>query len=280
MSSQDSFSRRSFLTGASAALALPAFAKKKVPVGLEMFSVRNELAKDLTGTVKAVAKAGYQGVEFFAPYMQWTAAQTKDVRKLLDDLGMKCYSTHNGPNSFTTQVDKAIELNGILGSNFIVCASAGKVVGLDGWKKVADMLNGGAEKMKAAKIRAGYHNHQAEFRELEGKLPIEVIASNTEKSIMLQLDVGTCIEAGQDPVAWINKNPKRINCVHCKDWSSDKSKGYRVLFGDGDAKWKEIFKAAEKKGGIEYYLIEQEGYSLPPFETIEKCLENYKKIHG
>lgn len=273
--------RRSFITAAGAAgFASVAYGKKKIPIGVEMFSVRNELAKDLNGSVTAVAKMGYQGLEFFAPYMQWTPDKAKEVRKLMDDLKIVCYSTHNGPNSFTTQLDKAVELNTILGSKYIVMASAGKVVGLDGWKKVGETLSQGNEKFKASGIHAGYHNHQAEFKPLDGGLPMEVIAANTPKDVMLQFDVGTCLEAGYDPVTWINKNPGRIKCIHCKDWSADKTKGYKILFGEGEAKWKDIFKAAEKKGGLEYLLIEQEGHALPPFEAIQKCLENIQKLRG
>ena len=95
---------------------------------------------------------------------------------------------------------------------------------------------------------------------------------------MLQLDVGTCIEAGSDPIAWINEHPGRINSLHCKDWSPDAAKGYKVLFGDGVAPWKKIFDAAEKKGGVEYYLVEQEGYSLGSMETAGLCLQNFKKL--
>src|SRR4051794_6284187 len=132
----NSLSRRSFLATAAAlplATALPQ--NKRIPIGLELYSVRNELTKDLKGTVTAVAKMGYQVVEFFSPYFAWTPAQTKDVRTLLDDLGIRCASTHNGPNAFTGDgIAKAIELNNILGAKYIVMASAGRVEpGLDGW---------------------------------------------------------------------------------------------------------------------------------------------------
>jgi sugar phosphate isomerase/epimerase len=233
------------------------------------------------GTVRAVAKLGYEGVEFYSPYMDWTPAYAKDVRKLLDDTGMKCFSTHNGANSFDPdKIDKAVELNNILGSKFIVMASAGKVNGLDGWKAVAEKLSNGAEKFKASGIRAGFHNHQTEFKPIDGVRPMEILAKNTGKNVMLQLDVGTCIEAGSDPVAWINEHPGRINSLHCKDWSPDADKGYKVLFGDGVAPWKKIFDAAEKKGGVEYYLIEQEGYSLPSMETAGLCLQKFKKLRA
>lgn len=263
-------------------MALPLSARfKKIPVGVELYSVRGEMKKDMIGAVKAVARMGYEGVEFYSPYMDWSAGQAKEVRKVLDDLNIKCWSTHNSARSFAPEnLDKAIELNQIIGSKYIIMASAGKVADLDGWKGVADRLNQAAEKLKPLKMRSGFHNHASEFRPLEGKLPMEVLAANTDKSVILQLDVGTCVEAGQDPAAWIRKNPGRITSIHVKEWSSDPAKGYRVLFGEGNAPWKAIFEAAEKVGGIEYYLIEQEGSAFSEFESVEKCLAAFRKMRA
>jgi sugar phosphate isomerase/epimerase len=275
-------SRRSFLAVTAAAPLVPALAQKKnIPIGLELYSVRNELQKDLKGTVTAVAKMGYQVVEFFSPYFSWTPDQAKDVRKLLDDLGIRCSSTHNGMNAFTGDgIAKAIELNKILGAKYIVLASAGRVNGNDGWKTVAETVTKATAQFRPAGLRAGYHNHKPEFVAVDGKRPMDILAANTPKDFMLQLDVGTCVEAGQDPVAWINANPGRINSLHLKDWGAGEGKGYQVLFGEGDAPWKKIFDAAESKGGVEFYLIEQEGSRFPAIETAEKCLAAYKKIHG
>ncbi len=150
--------------------------------------------------------------------------------------------------------------------------------GLDGWKQVAATLSKASGKLKTANLRAGYHNHLPEFQPIDGKRPMEVLAANTPHDVMLQLDVGTCLEAGSDPVAWINANPGRINSLHLKDWSPQQ--GYKVLFGEGVAPWKKIFAAAEKTGGVEYYLIEQEGSAYPSMETAQRCLAAYKKIHG
>jgi len=276
----DTFSRRAFFALTAAAPIASAFARGKgFPVGLELYSVRDQLQKDLMGTVRAVAKMGYQCVEFFSPYYAWKPDYAREVRKMMDDAGIRCLSTHNGSESFTPAgIAHAIELNTIIGSQFIVWASAGNPKTLDGWKTVADRLNQGAEKMKAAGLRAGYHNHQLEFTPLEGKRPIEVLAANTTKDVMLQLDVGTCIEAGSDPVAWVEANPGRIRSMHCKDWSKDK--GYKVLLGEGAAPWKKLFHAAEKTGGLEFYLVEQEGSVYPELETAERCLANFKKLHG
>ena len=281
MHSVRSISRRSLLALTGAAPVFSAAKGKRIPVGLELYSVREELKHDLMGTVRAVAKMGYEDVEFYSPYFQWTDAQAKEVRKLLDDLGIRCLSTHNDFQSFEPAgLPRAIELNQIIGSKIIVMASAGRVNGLDGWKTVAERLNQAAEKLKPLGLRAGYHNHEAEFKPVDGQRPIEVIAANTAKDVVLQFDVGTCLEAGADPVAWINKNPRRIRSMHCKDWSPDAGKGYKVLFGEGVAPWKKIFEAAEKNGGIEYYLIEQEGSDYPAFETAERCLATFKKVHG
>ena len=278
-------SRRSFLA-MSAALpfalrGLSFAASSSVPVGLELYSVREALKKDPDGTVRAVAQMGYQVVEFYAPYYDWTAAQAKQMRKLMDDLHIHCYSTHNDEDFFSDpKIDHARELNQILGSKYMVQAWSDPKPNLDAWKAVADKLNASADKLAPAGLKVGYHNHDAEWKPVEGKRPIEVLAANTKPSVMLQLDIGTCIEAGADPVAWIKANPGRIRSIHCKEWSADPDKGYKVLFGEGKADWKAIFKAAESLGGVEYYLIEQEGSRYPELETAQRCLAAYRSTHG
>jgi sugar phosphate isomerase/epimerase len=152
--------------------------------------------------------------------------------------------------------------------------------GLNGWKAIADELNAAAEKLEPSGLKPGYHNHQAEWKPVDGVRPIEIIARNTKPSIMLQLDVGTCVNAGADPVAWIRSNPGRIHSLHLKDWSSDPGKGYQVLFGEGDAKWKDIFAAAESVGGVEYYLLEQEGSRYGELETAKRCLQAYRATNS
>ncbi len=275
--------RRSFVAlSATLPLAMRAYAKKSsIPIGLELYSVREELKKDPEGTVRAVAHMGYQCVEFYAPYFDWTDAQAKQMRKLLDDLGVRCYSTHNGEDYFSKdKISKARDLNLTLGTKYMVMASSNPKPGIDGWKAIADELNSAADFLAPAGLKTGYHNHQPEFKVLEGVRPIEILAKNTKPSIMLQLDVGTCLNSGGDPVAWIRSNPGRIRSLHLKDWSSDPAKGYEVLFGEGNAKWKDIFAAAEEVGGAEYYLLEQEGSRFGELETAKRCLEAYHNIHG
>jgi len=280
------WTRRDFLATAamlpwamSLADAPAALGAGTIPVGLEMYSVRYALGKDPMGTVRAVAGMGYQGLEFYAPYFDWSAAQATAMRKLLDDLKIRCFSTHNESAFFVgDKLRHAQEINLILGSKYIVMASSHEQPGPDGWRNVADTLNAAADKLAPHGLQVGYHNHQAEFTLMNGVRPMEILAKNTAPSVMLQLDVGTCIEGGADPVAWITANPGRIRSMHCKDWSPDSGKGYTVLFGEGVAPWKKLFDAAEH-GGIEYYLLEQEGSRFPELETARKCLQSFRSQH-
>jgi sugar phosphate isomerase/epimerase len=272
-------SRRTFVTFAA---VLPwawkaAAASSPIPMGIEMYSVRDELTKDPQGTVRAIAAMGYQGLEFYAPYYDWSHAQAKDMKKLMDDLGIRCFSTHNDASFMTKdKIQNAMDLNLNLGSKYVVMASSQPKPGFDGWKEIADQLNFAADKLESQGLKAGYHNHQTEFKPVDGVRPMEILAKNTKPTVMLQLDVGTCLEAGSDPVAWIRANPGRIRSVHCKDWSPDSGKGYSVLFGEGTADWKAILAAAQSPGGAEYYLMEQEGSRYPQLETAKRCLEAYR----
>lgn len=276
-------SRRTFLAmSATLPFALRTGAASSIPVGLELYSVRKELQRDPQATVRAVAKMGYQCVEFYAPYFQWSEDETKQMRKLLDDLGIRCYSTHNDSSNVNAEnIEKARDRNLILGCKYVVVASFHPLpTELDGWKAVADLLNSADEQLAKSGLHSGYHNHEAEFTPIGGGRPMEVIAKNTKPSIMLQLDVGTCLKAGSNPVAWIRANPGRIRSLHLKEWSSDPAKGYSVLFGEGNADWKGILAAAESVGGVEYYLIEQEGSRFSELETAERCLQSFRAMHG
>ena len=279
-------SRRSFLALSAAlpfsirGIASGATASSSIPVGLELYSVRDALKQDPEGTVHAVAQMGYQAVEFYAPYFEWTEIQAKQMRKLMDDLGIRCYSTHNDADYFgPDKINRVRDLNVILGCKYVVLAWTDPKTGVDGWKVVADKLNAAAETLEPAGLKPGYHNHQAEWAAVGGQRPMDILAKNTKPSVMLQLDVGTCLEGRADPVAWIRANPGRIRSIHCKDWSPDPAVGYKTLFGEGVADWKGIFAAAESVGGVEYYLVEQEGSRFSELETARKCLQAFRAAH-
>jgi sugar phosphate isomerase/epimerase len=277
--------RRAFLALAGAVPFVPALAQApRLPIGIQLYSVRGELMKDLTGTVTAIAAMGYEVVEFYAPYYSWTTDYAKEVRKLLDGLGIRCQSTHNGAANLTPEgLPKAIELNQIIGSKYIVMASSPRITGVDGWKVLADQLTAAAASLQPLGMFAGYHNHQAEWSLVDGRRPIDILAAGTPKTFTMQLDVGWCVASGADPVAFIKANPGRITSLHVKDWapgSPAEEKGIRVLLGEGVAPWKEIFQAAESVGGVQYYLLEQEGSRFSEFETARRCLATWKQMRG
>jgi len=254
-------------------------AAKRIPVGLEIYSVREEFKKNEISTLQAISGMGYECVEFYSVYADWTAEHAREIRSKLDSLNLKCFSTHNGKKAFSgDDLRRALDLNKILGSRYMVLASPGKTSTLDDWKQVADTLNTANHEMRRAGLRAGYHNHIAEWQPLDGKLPMEVLAENTDKNIMLQLDVGHCLAGGADPVAWINNHPGRTRSLHLKDWSKEKE--FQALFGEGVAPWKKILSAAQDKGGVEFYLIEQEGNQYPELETADRCLIAYRNLAG
>jgi sugar phosphate isomerase/epimerase len=275
--------RRLFLGAAASLIGAGGAAakRKRIPIALELYSVRDECKRDIKGTVRAVAKMGYDGVEFFATYFDYSLEELKELRKLLDDLGIRCFSTHNSAKFLTPELlPRAIEVNQILGNQQIIQASAPKIPTAKGWNELAERLNAAAAKLKPLGMRVGYHNHDVEFRPVDGTIPWEILAGNTTKDVILQFDVGAAISAGADPIAWMKRYPGRTVTMHVKDYSPDPAKGFKVLTGEGVAPWKKIFKLAEKSGGLECYIIEQEGSGYPPLETVERCLKAMRKLRA
>ena len=281
-------SRRAFLSLVGAAPLASSLAraaetakpKQKIPVGLEMYTLHKEEAADRMATLRAVAKMGYEGVEFWGPYFDWTPAYAKEVKALLDVLGMVCYSTHTRPAYWTDEnFPHVIELNQILGSRYVVMDHAPESPTLDGWKRNAETLTKGYERLKPLGIGAKLHNWTTEWRMCEGQRPIDFLAKNTPPGFAFQIDLGTALGERGDPVAFVKANPGRIKSYHLKDYSADRSKR-GLLIGEGDAPWAEIFEAAETVGGVEYYLIEQEGSRFTPMETAERSIKIFRELHG
>jgi sugar phosphate isomerase/epimerase len=278
-------SRRKMIAGMAAApLTLTAVLgkSKNIPIGLQLFTLREELEKDVPGVLAQVAKLGYKNVEFYVPfYYTWTPAFARDVRMSMDDLGLKCTSTHNQMDAYQPEgMGKAIELNRILGSRYLINARRPAFTHIEDWKRLAETLSKANEKIRAAGLFAGYHTTANEWKLVDGQRPADVLFKGTDKSFAHQLDVGTCVAAAADPVAWIKQNPGRIRSLHLKDWAPGKE--YNVLFGEGRAPWKEIFAAAESKGGAEFYIIEQEMSTEPPIEAVRKdfiLYNDFRKKH-
>ena len=261
-----SISRREFLkttatVTAAVAAATPAnlfaaeqYGGNKIPFGLQLYSVREECAKDPEGTITAVAKMGYKAVEFAG----YHGRDAKALRKLLDDTGLKCCGTHIGLDTLLgDNLPKTIEFNQTLGNKFLIVPSLpGKYTkSRQGWQEAADVFNELADKVKPHGMRVGYHNHSIEFKPLEGELPWDTLFNRTKKEVAIQFDTGNGVAQGGDPLKFLKRNPGRVASVHVKPYSKSKP---NALIGDDEQNWPEIFRLCETVAGVEWYIIEYE----------------------
>jgi sugar phosphate isomerase/epimerase len=275
-------SRRNFITktaaiaaGAIALPALPTFAedaKKKIPIGLELYSVRAELPKDFTGTIEKIGKMGYQGVEF-AGYYNWDK-KPKELRKLLDDNGLKCCGTHTALKTLQGDNLKAtIELHKTLGNKFLICPSL-NAKDAAGWMNLAKEFNDIAARAKESDMLVGYHSHPGDYKKYDGKTAWEIFFDNTNPEVVHQLDVGNTLEGGGDPYAMLKKYAGRTKTTHIKEFGGDKN----AAIGEGTIDRNKLLDLYEKVGGTEWYIVEYENAN--PMEKIKTCLDNLHNKYG
>lgn len=269
-------SRRTFACAAGAGFAgLLRAARKKLPVAVQLYSVRQLCAADLPGTIAGVAKVGYKGVEFAGYYKR----SAQELRKMLDDNGLKCCGTHIGIDTLVgDNLARTIDFNKTIGNRNLVVPGLPEKYrsSADAWRETAKLFTELAAKVKSQGMRVGYHNHDAEFRTLDGQIPWDVFCSNSSKDVLTQLDFGHVVHGGGDPVAALKKYPGRAKTVHVTDYSTSQKKG--VLLGDGDVNWNQILDVCEKTAGTEWYIIEEESSGLPGLEGIDQSLQRFHKM--
>lgn len=245
-----------------------------IPIALQLYSVRDDCAKDLLGTLKAVAKMGYAGVEF-AGYYGRTA---QELKKMLDDLNLKCCGTHIGLDTLLgDELEKTVEFNKTIGNKFLIVPGLApeRISSREAWLETAGIFNKIAERLKPLGMLTGYHNHHIEFQPLDGEMPWDTFFKNTSKDVVMQLDTGNALHGGADPVPFLKRYPNRALTVHLKEYSS----GYNnALIGEGDVKWDVVFDLCENHGGTQWYIVEQESYAFPPLECVDKCLQALRKM--
>lgn len=256
---------------AGGGLALPQLARaagKKIPIGLQLYSVRHECEKDLPRVIKAVADMGYKGVEF-AGYYKRSAAE---LRKLLDDHGLVCCGTHTPrPTLNPDQLEATIEFNKTLGNKYLVVPSiSGKTKAA--WLEQANYFNEAADKVKSHGMLVGYHAHGHDFQPVEGEIPWHLFFGNTKKEVIMQLDTGNCLSGGADPVEVLKKYPGRATTIHLKEHGGPPE----AVIGGGDVKWPEVFAFCEQQGGTEWYIVEHERKRPDPLAEVKRCLEALK----
>ncbi|MEE8453047.1 MAG: sugar phosphate isomerase/epimerase [Thermoguttaceae bacterium] len=255
-------------------MAAPAnTAVKRIPIGLQLYSVRHACAKDLPGVLKAVSEMGYEGVEY-AGYYGRTA---KELHKLQDDNGLKCCGTHTGLNTLSDDAfDATVEFNKTIGNKYlIVPGMSHEYTGsIEALKKTAKLYDKLAKKAKTVDMLVGYHAHGGDFRDMGGQTPWDLLFGNTCDDVVMQMDVGNCIGGGGDPYALLKKYPGRSKTIHLKEHGGDK----KAVVGEGDVDWKQVFEICESTGGTEWYIVEHERGVEGAMENVGRCLANLKKM--
>ena len=259
------------LDGLGAPVTPAAAPKKKIPVGVQLYSVREQAAKDLPGVLEAIGKMGYKGVEF-AGYYGWES-KPKELRKLLDSNGLKCCGTHTGIETVTGEALKATaELHRVLGNSFLIVPSL-QAEGAQGWLDAARQFNEIAAKAKALGMRVGYHAHAGDFRKLGDTTSWEIFFDNTGPDVIMQNDTGNCLAGGGDPVAILKKYPGRSASVHLKEHGGPEA----AVIGQGVVPWADVFQVCETTAGTVWYVVEHE-VGDDPMASIRGCLEGLRKM--
>ncbi|WP_353068224.1 sugar phosphate isomerase/epimerase [Tunturibacter empetritectus] len=297
--------RRNFLQSATAAIVCGSSLLKTnrlsaspfgLPIGLQLYSVREMLAKDYEGTLKQLAALGYQEVEA-AGYYDHSPQQVKSA---MSAAGLTCVSAHYSYSNLSKDFDKIVAFNKELGVHYIICAFPGikdpsrlkdtsypsliHSFTLEDYRWNADQFNKFGEKVKAAGMKFGYHNHTMEFGKQDNVIPLdEMIRLTDPELVTFELDCGWVIVGGANPVDYLKRYPSRISMLHVKDFKhTDKPASVMepppaAELGKGTLDYRPVFEAA-KKANIRHYFVEQEAYDIPPLEALKIDADYMKKL--
>ena len=280
-------SRRKFMqaTGAVAAavcVGADRLAAKPLnkPVGLQLHRVRELLPKDFDGTLSKLRAAGYTEVEA-AGYFDKTAAE---FRHAMDAAGLRCVSTHHPLAALQSKLDELIEYGHALGLDYMICSSSHRrdpaakgPLDLDDWRWAARELNRIGEKVKAAGMTFGVHNHTPEFASEGGVVFYDELLRLTDpRLVVFEMDCGWVVAAGRNPVDYLSKTPERFPLLHVKDMAKEASGQFHsTVMGRGVVDYKPILRAAT---GLKHYFIEQEEFDLDTMEALRLDAEYMRKL--
>jgi len=290
--------RRLFLKTSSAALlstTLPqtrslfaAAPTPHVPLGLQLYSVRQLLPKDFDGTLKDVGALGYREVES-AGYFDHSPAE---VKKAMAAANLHLVSAHHSSDDLHKRLDEIIAFDKEVGVTYLICASPSfkdpstpknpdrnHAFTLDDWRWNADQFNQFADKVIAAGMRFGYHNHTPEFHEVDGVVPYHELMRLTDPAkVTFELDCGWVVVGGGDPIDYLKKYPTRISMLHVKDFKPDTTPPVPAELGTGHIDYAPIFAQAAKSGNIKHCFVEQEGFNMPPMQSLKVDAEYMHKL--
>ena len=215
-----------------------------------------------------------------------TTAPAAEFRKAMDKAGMRCVSTHHALSVLETQLDELIEYGHTLGLEYMVCSSSGGMhrdpaakgaPTLDDWRWIAGEFNRIGEKVKAAGMTFGVHNHTPEFAMIDGVLVYDELLRLTDpKLVIFEMDAGWVYASGHNPVDYLRKSPERFPLMHVKDMvTQPDGKEQMTVLGKGSIDYGPILRAAT---GLKYYFVEQEQFEMEPIEELRLNAEYMRKL--
>lgn len=239
--------------------------------GLQLYTLRDDLPKDVKGVLKQVASFGYKQVEGFEGKLGlWWGMTNKDFKKYLDDMGISMVSSHcNTKENFEKKAAEAKEV----GLKYLIEPYIGPQKTMDDYKKQAERFNQLGEICKKNDMRFAYHNHGYSFTAVDGVYPQDVMMQNSNPDLVdFEMDMYWVVVPGEDPITWLQKYPKRFRLCHIKDRQKTAPKGEpdaSTDLGTGSIDYKKILHVA-KETGVEYYIVEQEKYdNSTPLKSAE-----------
>jgi len=245
------------VAGPRLAAAADAPARKPMRVSVQLYSVRDDCAKDFDAALAAVAKLGFEGVEF-AGYHGYKD-RPADLKKRLDDLGLAVAGAHVPTASLRGDaLERTIDFHRTLGCPFLIVGGDGDFTKPEKNKALADTFNTAAETLAPHGMACGYHNHTKEFGTDGDQTWWDLFAERTAKEVVLQLDVGWATEAGVDPAALIRRHPGRTRITHFK--AAAKGPDKKPIIGEDSVAWPAVIAACRDVGGTEWMTVEQEAY--------------------
>jgi sugar phosphate isomerase/epimerase len=296
MSTRRTFIKQTSLATSGLLLMRKGWLKPGQPIGLQLYTVRNELFKDVEGTIAKVAGIGYNSVELFGyGNGKFFGKTPAEFLAILKKNNLKTPSGHYGIDSYLTKGDeddlkKSVAVAAQMGHEFFVIPflTDNMRTSLDDYKKLAAKFNSAAVIAKSAGLKLAYHNHDFEFKDWGGgKTGYEVLLKETDPSLVnFEMDIYWVVRAGQDPIKIIRENPGRIKMWHMKDMASKQPPSYTTAgpqffapVGTGIINFKEIYKY-RKESGMKYFFVEQDQTKLPVYEAIAKSFGYVKKLTG
>ncbi|MFB9843098.1 sugar phosphate isomerase/epimerase family protein [Mucilaginibacter ginsenosidivorans] len=285
MTSRRDFLRTSALISAGLLVAPSLFAYDKKYIGLQLYTVRDHMAKDVAGTLAKVAQLGYNSVEASYSAGKYYGTEPKAFADLLKQNDLIMPSSHyllgedmKGPGTILNGWDKAAEDAASIGQKYMVCAwlSPKERGSLDHYKKLAEDFNKAGETCKKAGVQFCYHNHDFEFIQEDGEYPYETLLENTDKNLVkMEIDLYWLTKAKQDPIALIEKHPGRFPLWHMKDMDKTEKQMFTEV-GNGVIDFKKILEHS-KKAGLKYFFVEQDICPGDPYNSITQSIEYIKK---